>query len=67
MIMPFNQLDMPGIVKKQCDLAGLCFGGCTALDLRLLSLYGGCSDKTNFQLNNTKLGRKKTLKKKTVV
>ncbi|CAB1351343.1 unnamed protein product, partial [Coregonus sp. 'balchen'] len=22
-------------VKKQCGLAGLCFGGCTALDIRL--------------------------------
>jgi hypothetical protein len=22
-------------VKKQCDLVGLCFGGCMALDLRL--------------------------------
>jgi hypothetical protein len=39
-------------VKKQCDLAGLCFGGRMALDLRLSQVHTGVAamgQDCNFQ------------------
>uniref|UniRef100_A0A4W5L5R7 FERM domain containing 4B n=1 Tax=Hucho hucho TaxID=62062 RepID=A0A4W5L5R7_9TELE len=49
-------------VKKQCGLAGLCFGGCMALNLRLSRVRTGVAamgQDCNYQLDITKLGRKR--------
>ena len=49
-------------VKKQCVLAGLCFEGRTALDLRLSLVCTGVAamgQDCNYQLDTMKLGRKK--------
>jgi hypothetical protein len=48
-------------VKKQCGLAGLCFGGRTARDLRLSRVRRGDAAMGQdyvYQLNSTKLGEK---------
>jgi dienelactone hydrolase len=45
-------------VKKQCGLAGLCFGGRTALDLHLSRVHmvvAGMGQDRNYQLDITKL------------
>ena len=56
-------------VKKQCGLVGLCFGGHMALDLRLSRVRTGVAamrqDCNYYQLDTTKLGRKKGVKNTT--
>jgi hypothetical protein len=52
-------------VKKQRGLAGLYFGGCMALDLRLSRVSTGVpaiGQDCNYQLDITKLGRKRCKK-----
>jgi hypothetical protein len=52
-------------VKKQCGLADLCFGRCTALDLCLSRVRTGVAvmgQDCNYQLDTTKLGRKRAKK-----
>ena len=47
-------------VKKQCGLVGLCFGGRTALDLRLSRVHTGVEamrQDCTYQLDTTKLGK----------
>ena len=54
-------------VKKQCGLAGSCFGGRMALDLRLSRIRTGdaaMGQNCNYQLDITKLGRKRGKKYK---
>ena len=49
-------------VMKQCGLVGLCFGGRMALDLRLSRVCTGVAvmrQDCNYQLDTTKLGRKR--------
>ena len=49
-------------VKKQCGLVGLCFGGRTALDLRLSQVRMGVAvmgQDCNYQLDVMQLGNKK--------
>jgi hypothetical protein len=51
-------------VKEQCGLAGLCFGGRTALDLRLSRVRTGVAamrQDCNYQLEIMKLGTKKVI------
>ena len=51
-------------VEKQCGVAGLCFGGRTALDLRLSRVCTGVAamgQDCNYHLDTTELGRKKTI------
>ena len=48
-------------VKKQCGLVGYCFGGRTALDLRLSRVCTRVAEMRkycNYQLDTTKSGRK---------
>jgi dienelactone hydrolase len=53
-------------VKKQCGLVGLCLGGRTALDIHLSRVRTGVAamrqDCNYYQLDTTKLGRKKGVK-----
>ena len=49
-------------IKKQCDLAELCFRGCTALDLHLSRVRTGVAamrQDCNYHLDTTKLWRKR--------
>jgi hypothetical protein len=43
-------LQLASGLTKQCGLAGLCFGGCMALDLRLSRVCRGVANNCNYQL-----------------